>query len=264
MSRRQLFFFIVLLIISAVFLSLSEHTKLLISSNVSTVVLFPMRTAFRYVQYLGISEKKIHELETQIHELRLRNTEMHKHFPGDSADLIVTPYEFIKAYIVGRDPTNINGYLYVDKGSTHGIGIDQPALTTDGLVGRVYYVAERYSIIETIEHEGFAVSALDVRTGIHGIVRKNTFLAFDFVRMNDTIYVDDSICTSGMSEIFPEGVLIGRVKDIAEPHDPFFKPVRLSPGVKINRLTYMYILMGYNANAIDLNIRKRIDKDRTP
>ncbi|MBN2620375.1 rod shape-determining protein MreC [candidate division WOR-3 bacterium] len=223
-----------------------------------------MRTTFRYVQYLGISEKKIHELETQLHELRLKNTEMRKRISGDSADLTVTPYDFIKTHIIGRDPMNINGYLYIDKGSVHGIKTDQPALTTDGLVGKVHYVTEHYSIIETIEHEGFAVSALDVRTGIHGIVRKNAFLVFDFIRADDTIYVNDSICSSGMSEIFPEGVFIGSVRAIGQADDPFFKPIHLAPGVKINRLTYLYVLLDYRTNDIKLNIHDTSDKNEMP
>jgi rod shape-determining protein MreC len=264
LSRRQLFFFIVLLITSVILLSLSERTKLQLSSTISSVVLYPMRTAFRYVQYLGISEKKIHNLETQLHELRLKNAEMHKRIPGDSVALAIAPYNFIKTHIIGRDPTNINGYLYIDKGSAHGIRTDQPALTTDGLVGKVHYVTEHYSIIETIEHEGFAVSALDIRTGIHGIVRKNTFLLFDFIRMDDTISVHDSICTSGMSEIFPEGVFVGSVRVIEEARDPFFKPIHLTPGVKINQLTYLYVLLDYRMNDIRLNIHDTSDTDRTP
>jgi rod shape-determining protein MreC len=229
---------------------------LLISSNVSSVVLFPLRTVFSYVKYLSISEQRIHDLETQIQTLRLQNVELRKQVTKDSLELTTMPYELMKTHIIGRDPTNINGYLYIDKGSDHGIKIDQPVLTTDGLVGKVHFVAHNYSIVETIEHEGFAVSAIDIRTGIHGIVRKNNSLLFDFIRVDDSIHINDSICTSGMSEIFPEGLLIGQVKGTGEPHDPFFKPIYLRPAVKVNRLTYTYVLSGYSTNTIDLNIKQ--------
>jgi len=187
--------------------------------------------------------------------MRLQNSELRKHLPEDSVLPIVTPYELTKAHIIGRDPTNINGYLYIDKGRSSGILVDQPVLTAKGIVGKVHHVSERYSIVETIEHEGFAISAIDIHTGIHGIVRKNAYLLFDFIRVDDTIAISDSIYTSGMSEIFPEGILIGFISRIAEPHDPFFKPVYINPAVKINQLTYLYVLSGYNIGTIKLNTK---------
>jgi len=219
------------------------------------VVLYPLRSIFAYVKYLNISERKIHRLEQELQRMRLQNVELRKHIPMDSVEPFTTPYELLKAHIIGRDPTNINGYLYVDKGISSGIMVDQPALTTDGLVGKIQYVGEHYSIVETLEHEGSAISALDIHTGIHGIVRKNTHLLFDFIRADDSISINDSVYTSGMSEIFPEGILIGRITYIGEPNDPFFKPVYLTPAVRINRLTYLYVLLGYRTDAIELNIQ---------
>jgi rod shape-determining protein MreC len=214
-----------------------------------------LRTVFVYTKYLNISEKKIHRLEQELQRVRLQNAELRKHMPIDSVIPSTMPYELLKAHIIGRDPTNINGYLYIDKGSAHGVKIDQPVLTTNGLVGKIHYVGDRYSIVETVEHEGFAISALDFNTGIHGIVRKNTHLLFDFIRADDSVMIHDSIYTSGMSEIFPEGILIGEIAHIAEPNDPFFKPVYLTPAVKVNRLIYLYVLLGYRAEAIDMHIR---------
>jgi rod shape-determining protein MreC len=218
------------------------------------VVLYPWRSIFTYVKYLNISEKKIHHLEQELQKIRLQNAELRKHIPVDSVDPSTTPYELLKAHIIGRDPTNINGYLYIDKGITNGVIVDQPVLTTNGLVGKILYVGEQYSVVETIEHEGFAISALDLHTGVHGIVRKNTHLLFDFIRADDFVAINDSIYTSGMSEIFPEGILIGRITHIAVPDDPFFKPVYLTPSVRVNRLVYLYVLLGVRTGSIDMSI----------
>lgn len=208
---------------------------------------------FSYVKYLNISERRIHELEQELQKTRLQNMELRKHIPEDTVESAITPYELIKAHIIGRDPTNINGYLYIDRGTTHGVVPDQPVITTNGLVGKVHYVSEKYSIVETVEHVGFAVSALDIQSEIHGIVRKNAYLLFDFIRVDDAVSINDSICTSGMSEIFPEGILIGYITHIAEPHDPFFKPVYLTPAVRVNQLTHLYVLAGYSAHMSELN-----------
>jgi cell shape-determining protein MreC len=45
-----------------------------------------------------------------------------------------------------------------------------------------------------------------------------------------------------MSNIFPEGILIGTVSRIGIGHDLFFKPVQLTPGVHVNQLLSVYVL----------------------
>ena len=122
--------------------------------------------------------------------------------------------------------------------------MNQPAISINGLVGKIKYVGFNYSIVETIENKGFTVSAVDVNTGIHGIVKNKGNLIFDFIKINDAINIGDAVYTSGMSEIFPEGIFIGRVKKIERGDDLFFKPVYITPGVQVNRLTHVYIISG--------------------
>ena len=190
---------------------------------------------------MSVSSARITELETTINQLRLEKAEWKK-IITDTTDYQTTMYRLKKAQIIGRDPSNINGYLYIDIGQKDGIRTEQPVLSIDGLIGKTKLVGGDYTIVETVEKNGFAVSALDVNTGIHGIVKNQGNLIFDFIRIEDEINIGDSVFTSGMSNIFPEGILIGTVTRIDESSDQFFKPVYLKPGVKINRLNYVYLV----------------------
>lgn len=241
MSRRQLVFFSVLLIISITFLSLGEHTKLTISTRISPILLFPVRTITTLFDFLSVSSARITELETKINQLRLEKAEWKK-IIIDTTDYQTTLYQVKKAQIIGRDPSNINGYLYIDVGHKDEVRTEQPVLNIDGLIGKTKFVGADYTIVETVEKQGFAVSALDVNTGIHGIVKNQGNLVFDFIRIEDKINIGDSVFTSGMSNIFPEGILIGTVKRIDESSNQFFKPVYLRPSVRINQLNYVYLV----------------------
>jgi rod shape-determining protein MreC len=155
----------------------------------------------------------------------------------------------LKATVVGRDPLNINGYLHIDKGTEHAISINQPVISIDGLVGRVKHAGPTSSIVETVENKGFAASAIDVNTSIHGIIRKQRSLMFDYIRRTDSISVGDSIRTSGMSELFPKGILIGTVQRVSESDDLFFLRVYVAPATQINRLVSVYIILdGHEAS----------------
>ncbi len=244
MSRPQIILFSTLLIISITLLSLNEQTKLNLSTELSSVLLFPVKTVTQFLHFLSISNARITELEIELHQLQLENNQLKKRIFHDTTRIVTTDYELIKADIIGRDPSNINGFLYIDKGQQQNMYTNQPVVSLNGLVGKIKYVGTKYCIVETIENQGFAVSAIDINTGIHGVVKKKGELIFDYIKKNDELIIGDSIRTSGMSEVFPQGILIGIVKKIERGTHPFFKPVYITPSVRINRLSYVYIISG--------------------
>ncbi len=249
MFRRQLILFSILLIIATTFLSLNERVKLQLAAPLSSVLLLPVKTITQFLQFLTVSNTRITKLETVVSQLQLENAELKKRLLRDTTELKTTKYKLLRTQIIGRDPSNINGYLYIATGQRQKLYVNQPAISINGLVGKIKYVGFNYSIVETIENKGFTVSAIDVNTGIHGIVKNKGNLIFDFIKINDAINIGDAVYTSGMSEIFPEGIFIGRVKKIERGDDLFFKPVYITPGVQINRLTHVYIISGSTITA---------------
>ncbi len=243
MVRRQLIFFSILLIIPIIFLSLHESSTLVVAGHLSRVFLFPIHKINQYGHYLFISHNTIEELEIGIQQLRLENAELRTRIEIDTVHWEPTRFEIVKAFIAGRDPSDINSYLHISKGTEHGIRVNQPVMNAQGLVGVVKYTDRGTSIIETIEHRGFAVSAVDINTNVHGVVKKKDNIVFDFVRKTDAVTIGDSVYTSGMSEIYPAGILIGTVQHIGASDDMFFKPVSLLPSVQINQLAYVYLLL---------------------
>lgn len=201
-----------------------------------------MRVTSTLLEYLNISSARIERLEIRLSQLHLENALLKDQLDVDTTQMASPQHLLLKARVIGRDPLNINGYLHIDKGMTHGVAVNQPAIAVDGFVGKVKHAGPTTSVIETFENDGFTVSAVDVKTGIHGVVRKQKHLTFLYVRHTDTINVGDSVITSGMSEIFPKGILLGTVQMILESDDMFFKNVYLKPAVQINRLASIYII----------------------
>jgi rod shape-determining protein MreC len=208
------------------------------------VLLFPIRKAADIWQFLLISHDRITELEKTISELQLENTELRRKILLDTTELTTTAFRALRTKIIGRDPANINGFLLIDKGEREKLYINQPVVSVAGLVGRIKYVGTACSIVETIDNRGFAVSAFDSKTGVHGIVKQRGSLFFDFIKMRDEVHIGDSIITSGMSNIFPEGILIGTVSKISTDHDLFFKPIQITPSANVNQLLSVYVIFG--------------------
>lgn len=243
MRRQQIILFFFLFTISAIPLFLSENANLVLARNLSSVLLYPIRVTSKLVEYLNISNVRIEKLEIHVNKLTLENAILRDILDLDTTQLAARDLRLLKASVIGRDPQNINGYLHIDKGTIHGVVKNQPVVSADGFVGKIKNAGTTTSIVETVENRGFAVSAIDINTGIHGVVKSQTNLLFDYVRHTDAIEIGDSLLTSGMSEVFPKGILIGTVQRVSESDDLFFKHVFVAPAVQINRLVSIYIIL---------------------
>lgn len=250
MRRQQIILFFFLFTISAIPLFLSENANLVLARNLSSVLLYPIRITSKLVEYLNISNVRIEKLEIHINKLTLENAILRDILDLDTTQLAARDVRLLKASVIGRDPQNINGYLHIDKGTIHRVVKNQPVVSADGFIGKIKNAGTTTSIVETIENRGFAVSAIDINTGIHGVVKSQTNLVFDYVRHTDTIEIGDSLLTSGMSEVFPKGILIGTVQRVSESDDLFFKHVFVAPAVQINRLVSIYIILDENRTTV--------------
>ncbi len=195
------------------------------------------------MQFLDVSKQRIEDLEQEIELLKLKNAELGKYIQLNGENLSDPKFELIKSQIIGRDPYNVNGYLTINKGTADGIKINQAVICSDGLVGRVKHTSNKRSLVETIENNSFSVSALDTRTDVHGMVKRFNKLQFEYIRKNDGIFINDIITTSGMSDIFPSGIIIGYVSSIETKPDLFFKTIYLEPAARVNRLYYVYVII---------------------
>ncbi len=244
MSRIQVFLFIFLSAISLFFIALNKNADFYISTHLSEILLFPVRYISNYFQYLNISQNKIDKLESTLSQLQIENENLKNTMKSLALPDTIQRQgiRLLKANIIGRDPKNFNGFLFVDKGKSSGLNINNPVILQDKLVGKVKSLSDNAGIVETFENEGFAISAIDARTSIYGIVKKNDQLIFDYIKIDDEIYQGDSIYTSGLSEIFPPGIFIGKVAEIIYKDDLYFKKIVITPALKINQLNYVYII----------------------
>lgn len=244
MRRQELIIFALLLIIATVPVFLNDQTHLTLTSGLSSILLYPVRVTNVFLEYLNVSGARIQQLEIRLSQLHLENALLKDRLDIDTTRMTSPEHVLLKARVIGRDPHNINGYMHIDKGTAHGVVQNQPVIAVEGFVGKIKHAGPVTSIIETIENDGFTVSAIDTRSGIHGVVRKQEHLTFMYVRHTDQIQIGDSVITSGMSEIYPKGIVLGTVEIVRESNDMFFKDVYVKPTVQINRLTSIYVITG--------------------
>ncbi|MEI8204817.1 MAG: rod shape-determining protein MreC [Bacteroidota bacterium] len=173
-------------------------------------------------------------------------------------------YRYIDAKVINNTVTKRNNYIMLNKGFKQGVAKDMAVVSPEGIVGTVKEVSENFSTVLSVLHSESKVSAKIKRLGYIGTLvwpgnDYKTGLLKD-IPFHIQVRTGDTIVSSGYSYTFPEGVMIGRVKDIkTNPGDNFFSIV-VNFSVDYNKLGYVYIINNLMQKE-QLNLEKLTQKN---
>ena len=143
------------------------------------------------------------------------------------------------------DINNLNSKIFIDLGAEDGIKIDMITVYGDYLVGKIVAVHNNYSEVELITNPNSIISAKTMRD-ILGIARgsdeEDGLLYFQPSIVEDNLKEGDEIVTSGISDIYPEGIKIGKIEEIDEKENYGYKRVTLKPGFESKDLRELIVI----------------------
>lgn len=143
------------------------------------------------------------------------------------------------------DINNLNNKIFIDLGTEDGIKIDMITVYGDYLVGKIVAVHNNYSEVELITNPNSVISAKTMRD-ILGIARgsdeEDGLLYFQPSIVEDNLKEGDEIVTSGISDIYPEGIKIGKIEEIDEKENYGYKRVTLKPGFESKDLRELIVI----------------------
>ena len=143
------------------------------------------------------------------------------------------------------DINNLNNKVYIDLGEEDNIKVNMIAVYGDYLVGKVSKVYDNYSELELITNPNSIVSARtedDVLGIARGSDEENGFLYFQPSVYEDNLTIDDEIFTSGVSDIYPEGIKIGKIEKVNDKENYAYKMIILKPGFENKDLKELIVI----------------------
>ncbi len=147
------------------------------------------------------------------------------------------------------DINNLNNKIFIDLGAEDEIKIDMITVYGDYLVGKIVAVHNNYSEVELITNPNSIISAKTMRD-ILGIARgsdeEDGLLYFQPSIVEDNLKEGDEIITSGISDIYPEGIKIGKIEEIDEKENYGYKRVILKPGFESKDLRELIVISREN------------------
>ena len=166
-------------------------------------------------------------------------------FLGDT--MYKSEYRYIAARVISNTTSKRNNFIMINKGRMHGVQSHMGVVIGNRLVGQVVGVSRHFS---------WVMSLLNKDSRISGKFKKNNQLVniewtggsyrFGTVReipKHFEIVQGDTIITSGNSEIFPEGILVGTISEFAISPDENFNKARIEFSTDFNSLGYVEVII---------------------
>jgi rod shape-determining protein MreC len=153
-------------------------------------------------------------------------------------------YESTVANVIGRDPSNWNASLIIDKGHAEGIEVGQPVVSPLGVVGRIFEVGHNTSKVILLSDPTFAVAAVVERSRENGLLTGTLqgVLRLQYLTDNADVKVGDRLVTSRLSTAFPSGILIGQITDVQASVNSHTVECLVDPAVDLSELEEVIVI----------------------
>lgn len=153
--------------------------------------------------------------------------------------------------IIARSDGDYTASFTIDKGSHSGIEVGDTVIVSEGYVGYVCEVGTNWSQVQTCIDSGISVGVQNIRTKETMICQGNFDLMKEgrlqvaYTGLDTSLYVGDELCTSGLSENVPHGIMVGEVSQISVSDDGTGKVASVVPFVELDSLDMVFVITDF-------------------
>lgn len=238
-----------------VFIILEVAAFLLIVHNNTAPRSAVMSTANQFVawQYERCSEVADYfSLRSVNEQLAVENAELRNRLAKAEQQQEI---QYLPAKVVQMTTDQPHNYLTINRGEQDGVLQGQGVRNEEGVVGIVRTVGQRYSVV---------IPIINTQTNLSCRFSKNDYigtLQWDgkdsrFARLTDVaahmvVNPGDTIVTSGLSPVFPEGIPVGIVESSILKEGDSYHTIRVRLYTNFRRLKYVEVISNRDQNEME-------------
>jgi rod shape-determining protein MreC len=202
--------------------------------------------------------------------MRIEQTISHK---DDSTELAFLPlnqeaeqkFQFIPAQVINNSVRRMTNFITIDKGTADGVEPGMGLINPMGVVGTVRSASKNFATVTSLLHSSVYLSSK--------IKSSSTFCSTNwdgkdpasakllFVPRHVKINAGDTIVTSGYSGLFPEGIMIGTIKEKSITGDATFYDIKIDLSTDFYQLQHVYVVKNLFKVEKDSLEHNSFDKD---
>lgn len=224
---------------------------------VSNELSAPIGEAADYQAEINNLKKEVEKLQGQLinQEKYKQENEQYKLYLGLKEEN--PDFSFADVQIISRDTADPFGSFTVSKGALDGISVNDPVISGNYLVGRVFEVGPTYAKVRTILSPDVNVSAYEVRTREPGVVGGTVELAeknmcrMSYLNRDTSVSSGNIICTSNTGGSYPKGLIIGTVSEVKNDAHDISAYAVIVAGADIMNLKDVFIITDFRGQGVD-------------
>ena len=232
----------------------NEYQRAIFSESASTLFVNVSSTITSIKDYFRLKEMNeslANEnilLKNRLEEYELlRDTIIHGTVVQDS----IPVYEYIGAKQVNATYNRTKNYITLNRGRKNGLQKEMAVCTPEGIVGLIQDLSDHFAVV---------IPLINVDSRISAKIKKNNYYGslqwdgndYAYSYLNDIPYhvevnAGDTIVTSGLSKIFPEGIVVGYVESVDKETANFLK-IKVKLAVDFKRINHVYVILNNKKN----------------
>ena len=170
------------------------------------------------------------------------------------------PFRLTSCEVIARDgETGWWRSVRLNRGAREGIETNDVALTEAGLLGVVREVTPHTAEVLLISDPGCRIAVRCARTRDFGLMQGGGVLRhggdmdmllsvepgeMTYIPRESGIREGDEIVTSGLGGVFPEGLVVGRVKGVQPARSGLYLNARVQPAADLARVGFVLVITG--------------------
>ena len=232
----------------------NEYQRAIFSESASTLfgnVSSTITSIKDYLRLKEMNESLANEnilLKNRLEEYELlRDTIIHGTVVQDS----IPVYEYIGAKQVNATYNRTKNYITLNRGRKNGLQKEMAVCTPEGIVGLIQDLSDHFAVV---------IPLINVDSRISAKIKKNNYYGslqwdgndYAYSYLNDIPYhvevnAGDTLVTSGLSKIFPEGIVVGYVESVDKETANFLK-IKVKLAVDFKRINHVYVILNNKKN----------------
>lgn len=263
--RYRIFLTFVLLEIICGWLVIRNNTYQSASSFTSSNILVAqLYSAKNYIDEYFLLRSINEDLASQNAMLKEELSRL-KFSGADTDTAALSQYNYIKAKVINNSLFKSKNYLTINKGSKDGVVVGMGVVSGTGVIGKVKACSEDYATITSLLNSDIQVAS---RVKKNNIICTTKWDLLDYreadlleIGRHVDLKVNDTIITSGFSQVYPENYPIGRVKSVSLTKSNSFLKVKIAFFTDFSSLNYVYIVKNKKQVQLDsLQGKSLVDK----
>ncbi len=202
-----------------------------------------------YEEYkeLDKQKKNLNSLKAENNDLKNEIKKLKEELELDS---ILSDKVFTHATIINRNIDYWYEEITIDKGKTKGLEKGMAVINSQGLIGTISKVSGSYSTVKLLSNENMSDKiSVKIKVGddyVYGLISgyntKNNTYTVEGISENKEISKGSEVVTTGMGDLFPSGLLVGKVTKVTTDNFDLSKVVVVKSLVNFDEIDYVSVL----------------------